>query len=147
MATAYLGLGANLGDPGAQLDDAIARLDAHPDIDVVKRSQRIVTKAWGRTRQPDFTNQVIAIETTLKAHALLDACLQIEDEMGRIRKEVWGPRVIDIDVIVYEDVVIKSARLTLPHPYAHQRDFVLDPLREIAPEAADWVLERAKAPQ
>jgi 2-amino-4-hydroxy-6-hydroxymethyldihydropteridine diphosphokinase len=73
---------------------------------------------------------------------LLDILLGIELEMGRVRMEVWGPRHIDIDIVAYDRIEIGSPRLTLPHPHAHERDFVLDPLREIAPEMVDWLLAR-----
>jgi 2-amino-4-hydroxy-6-hydroxymethyldihydropteridine diphosphokinase len=143
---AFLGLGANLGDPAAQIEEALVRLDAHPDIAVVARSGMIVTKAWGRTDQPDFTNRVVVVATGLSPAVLLDACLHVEQAMGRVRREIWGPRVIDIDIVAYEKLVLRSGRLTLPHPHAHRRQFVLGPLREIAPEMADWVVDQANAP-
>ena len=90
---------------------------------------------------------VVAIETNLKPRALLDACFAIEHTLGRDARSVWGPRKIDIDLLIYEDFVVKSSRLTLPHPYAHSRPYVIGPLREIAPEIADWVVARSKAPQ
>ncbi len=144
---AWLSLGANLGDPKAQLIEAISRLDAHPHIGVLARSTVSTTKAWGKTDQPDFANMAIAVETDLKPMQLLEICLGIEVEMGRIRREVWGPRLIDIDMIAFDDYVIHTARLTLPHPYAHSRDFVLEPLREIAPDIADWVVQVANRPR
>jgi len=73
---------------------------------------------------------------------LLHACLDIEREMGRVRHEVWGPRLIDIDIIAYERIEMDSTKLILPHRFAHERDFVLDPLREISPETADWIVQR-----
>ena len=144
---AWLSLGANLGDPVAQLAEAIRRIDAHPGIRVVKQSSLLVTKPWGKTDQPDFANQAIEVETSLKPMEFLDVLLSIELTMGRVREEVWGPRVIDIDIIAYDRVEIRSPRLTLPHPYAHERDFVLDPLRQIAEDVADWVLECAARPR
>lgn len=142
MATAWLSLGANIGDPPAQLAEAARRLDAHPDIRVSAQSSVIHTKAWGKTDQPDFANMAATVETTLPPIDLLHACLDIEREMGRVRHEVWGPRLIDIDIVAYERLEIESAKLTLPHRFAHERDFVLFPLREIAPETADWLLAR-----
>jgi 2-amino-4-hydroxy-6-hydroxymethyldihydropteridine diphosphokinase len=147
VAQAFLGLGANLGDPAAQIEAALARLDAHNDIAVVARSRMIVTRAWGRTDQPDFTNMVAAVATGLPPQALLEACLDVEQAMGRVRREVWGPRIIDIDIIAYGKLVLRSGRLTLPHPHAHRRQFVLGPLREIAPDVADWVVGQANAPR
>src|SRR5690606_18892763 len=135
-------LGANIGDPPAQLEDAISRLNAHGRIAVTRRSSVIRTAAWGKTDQPDFANMAAEVETDLSPIDLLHACLDIERDMGRVRHEVWGPRLIDIDLIAYERVVMESAKLTLPHRFAHERDFVLAPLREISPETADWLLRR-----
>lgn len=142
MPTAWLSLGANIGDPAGQLADAIARLDAHQAISVVAQSTVIRTKAWGKTDQPDFANMAATVETDLLPVDLLHACLDIEREMGRVRHEVWGPRLIDIDIIAYERVEMDSTKLILPHRFAHERDFVLDPLREISPETADWIVQR-----
>lgn len=144
-ATAWLSLGANLGDPPAQLAEAIRRIHAHPAISVTRQSSVLATKPWGKTDQPDFANQAVALETNLQPMELLDVILGIELDMGRVREEVWGPRVIDIDMIAYDRVVMQTPRLTLPHPYAHERDFVLDPLREIDADVVEWLLERAKA--
>jgi len=142
MPTAWLSLGANIGDPAAQLVDAIIRLDAHEAISVIAQSRIIRTKAWGKTDQPDFANMAATVETELLPVDLLHACLDIEREMGRVRHEVWGPRLIDIDIIAYERVEMDSTKLVLPHRFAHQRGFVLDPLREISPETADWIIQR-----
>ena len=136
MAKAWLSLGANIGDPAAQLDEAIRRMEAHAEIKVTKQSQKIITKAWGKTDQPDFANMAAEVETSLQPIDLLDVLLGVEMAMGRVRKEVWGPRLIDIDIIAYDGVEMKTPRLTLPHPYAHERDFVLTPLSEIAPEVS-----------
>lgn len=140
MPKAWLSLGANIGDPSAQLAEAIRLLDAHDHIRVTAQSSVIRTKAWGKTDQPDFANMAATIETELAPVDLLHACLDIERDMGRVRHEVWGPRLIDIDLIAYERVQMESAKLTLPHRFAHERDFVLEPLREISPETADWIL-------
>lgn len=142
MPTAWLSLGANIGDPAAQLTDAIARLNAHQSISVVAQSSVIRTKAWGKTDQPDFANMAATVETDLLPVDLLHACLDIEREMGRVRHEVWGPRLIDIDIIAYERFEMDTTKLILPHRFAHERDFVLDPLREISPDTADWITRR-----
>ena len=144
---AWLSLGANLGNPAAQLADAVLRIDAHPAINVVKRSSVLATKPWGKTDQPDFANMALGIETTLKPVELLDVLLGIELAMGRVREEVWGPRLIDIDIIAFDQFEIRSPRLTLPHPYAHERDFVLIPLGEIAPDVIEWVKSTAAKPR
>ncbi|ODT69740.1 MAG: 2-amino-4-hydroxy-6-hydroxymethyldihydropteridine diphosphokinase [Pelagibacterium sp. SCN 63-23] len=142
MARAWLSLGANIGDPVTQLDEAMHRLAAHDRIAVVARSTIIRTKPWGKTDQPDFANMAAEIETGLLPVDLLHACLDIERDMGRVRHEVWGPRLIDIDLIAYERLEMETAKLTLPHRFAHERDFVLTPLREIAPDLADWIVGR-----
>ena len=139
---AWLSLGANLGDPPAQLAEAIRRIAAHPAIHVGRQSSVLATKPWGKTYQPDFANQAVEVETSLTPLELLDVILGIELAMGRVREEVWGPRLIDIDMIAYERVEMQTPRLTLPHPYAHERDFVLDPLREIDGDVVRWLLER-----
>lgn len=146
-STAWLSLGANIGDPPAQLAEAITRIDAHEQVTVIARSPQIITKAWGKTDQPDFANMAIAVETGLNPLELLEVLLGIELEMGRERVEVWGPRVIDIDIIAYDRIEMATPRLTLPHPHAHSRDFVLVPLAEIAPDTADWVIATAAAPR
>lgn len=143
MARAVLALGANMGNPAQQLERAIEAIAAHPEISLLKQSTVIVTPPWGKTDQAEFHNAAVLVETTLKPSDLLDFCLATEAEIGRVRVEKWGPRVIDIDVIAYDDLVLESKRLTLPHPYAHERDFVLVPVREIAPEIADWLVNRA----
>lgn len=142
MAIAWLSLGANIGDPPAQLAEAIRRLDARPHIRLVAQSAVIRTAAWGKTDQPDFANMAATVETDLPPVDLLHACLDIERDMGRVRHEVWGPRLIDIDLIAYERIEMDTAKLTLPHRFAHERDFVLSPLREISPETADWIIAR-----
>lgn len=145
MARAWLSLGANIGDPPAQLAEAINRLDAHDRIRVVAQSAIIRTAPWGKTDQPDFANMAATVETDLAPLDLLQACLEIECAMGRVRHEVWGPRRIDIDLIAYERIEMESATLTLPHRFAHERDFVLVPLREIAPDTAEWLVGRMQA--
>lgn len=139
---AWLSLGANLGDPAAQLAEAIRRIDAHPAISVTRQSATLATKPWGKTDQPDFLNQALQVETTLEPIDVLDFVLSIELAMGRVREEVWGPRLIDIDMIAYDRLELETPRLTLPHPHAHERDFVLTPLGEIAPEVTAWIKDR-----
>ncbi|MEE7447475.1 2-amino-4-hydroxy-6-hydroxymethyldihydropteridine diphosphokinase [Methylobacterium radiotolerans] len=131
---AYLGIGSNVGDMSAMLDRAVSGLAASPGITVVARSSDYRTPPWGKTDQPWFLNGALAVETDLDPHGLLDACLRVEHELGRIREERWGPRVIDIDVLAYEGASIDDARLVLPHRYVRERAFVLVPLAEIAPD-------------
>jgi 2-amino-4-hydroxy-6-hydroxymethyldihydropteridine diphosphokinase len=141
MSKAWLSLGANLGDPPAQLAEAVRRIAAHQDITVTAQSAVLTTKPWGKTDQPDFANMAIALETGLQPIELLDVVLGIERDMGRVRDEVWGPRLIDIDIIAYDRREMKSPRLTLPHPHAHERSFVLDPLRQIDDSMATWIMD------
>ena len=143
MSKAWLSLGANIGDPPAQLADAVDRIISQPQIALIAASSVVTTKPWGKTDQPDFANMAMSIVTSLKPLELLDVLQGIELAMGRERIEVWGPRLIDIDIIAYDRRIESSPRLTLPHPYAHERDFVLDPLREIDPDTADWVIAKA----
>jgi 2-amino-4-hydroxy-6-hydroxymethyldihydropteridine diphosphokinase len=131
--TAYLRLGSNLGDRRGHLVAAVRRLNGTPGIRVVTVSSIFETKPVGHTAQPDFLNLVAAVATALAPHALLDTCLRIETELGRVRHERWGPRTVDLDLLSYEDIRIDDARFTLPHPRMLERGFVLVPLAEIAP--------------
>ncbi len=130
--TAYLSLGANLGDKAAMLARATARLAAMPDVAVVARSGLYRTPPWGDLEQDWFLNAALGLRTTLAPHALLDACLALEAALGRVRARRWGPRAIDLDLLTYEGAVLSDARLTLPHPLMLERAFVLVPLAEIA---------------
>ncbi len=132
--TAFLGLGANLGDREANIREALRKLDLLPTIDVKTVSSLIETTPVGITEQPDFLNAAAEIETTLTPHRLLEAILAVEKDLGRERTLRWGPRVIDIDILIYEDKQIKSPSLTLPHPRLTERAFALAPLAEIAPD-------------
>lgn len=143
MSAAWLSLGANIGDPEVQLNTALGHLESHPSLDISTRSTIARTPAWGKTDQPDFFNITLEIATEMLPLELLDACQAIENQMGRVRKEKWGPRLIDIDIIAFERLVLTSERLTLPHMHAHQREFVMDPLREISPDTATWIVETA----
>lgn len=143
MSKAWLSLGANIGDPHAQLAEAVERIISLPQIALIAVSNPIVTKPWGKIDQPDFVNLAMAIITSHQPLELLDALQEIERTMGRVREEVWGPRLIDIDIIAYDRRVLASSRLTLPHPFAHERAFVLDPLAEIAPDIAGWITKQA----
>lgn len=134
MRQAYLGLGSNIGDKAAMLDAAVAGLEARPGIRVTARSRDYRTPPWGDTDQDWFLNGALGVETTLDPHGLLDACLAVETELGRVRERRWGPRAIDIDVLSYEGAAVEDARLILPHRFVRERAFVLVPLAEIAPD-------------
>lgn len=131
---AYLGIGSNIGDMARMLDRAVAGLSATPGISVNARSADYRTPPWGKTDQSWFLNGALAIDTDLGPHDLLDACLSVEHDLGRVREERWGPRLIDIDVLSYEGAAVSDARLILPHRYVRERAFVLVPLAEIAPD-------------
>ncbi len=133
MNTAYLGLGSNLGDRRQHLAEAVRRLHAGPALQVVKVSPVYESSPVGVTAQPDFLNLVVQVVTTHTPHGLLAECLRIETDLGRVRHERWGPRTIDIDLLIYGDARIADERLTVPHPWMHERSFVLTPLAEIAP--------------
>lgn len=133
---ATLGLGGNIGDPVRAMAEALRALDARPDCRVVAVSRLYRTPPWGKTDQDWFFNACALIETRLGAEPLLDTCLAIERDMKRERKERWGPRTIDIDVLTYEGVEQSGGRLELPHPRMTGRGFVLMPLADVAPTLA-----------
>ena len=137
---AHLGLGANLGDAAATLRRALQALDALPHTRLSRASRLYRTPAWGVTEQPDFVNAVAEVETTLSPRALLDALLAVERAFGRVRaadgSDRWGPRSLDLDILLYADARIDVPGLQLPHPQMHRRAFVLVPLLEIAPSLA-----------
>lgn len=130
---AFIGLGGNLGDVRPRLEAAIDALGAVPGVVVTARSRFFRTAPWGNPDQPDFINAAIAVSTTLGAHALLDVLLAIERGAGRVRDgERWGPRTLDLDLLVYGDERIHDERLSVPHPRMAERAFVLLPLADIA---------------
>lgn len=129
----FIGLGSNLGDRAYYLDAAIAALTG-PMLKIVAVSRIYETEPWGVMDQPLFWNQVIEVDTTLEPLDLLHTCQEIEHQLGRERKVHWGPRTIDIDLLLYDNRASETEELRLPHPYLEDRAFVLAPLREIAPE-------------
>ena len=133
MNTAFVALGANLGDPASTVRAAFAALANLPDSRIVHCSSLYRTAPVGLADQPEFINAVAQLETNLAPEALLDALLEIEQRFGRIRAERNGPRTLDLDVLLYNDQFVDLPRLTLPHPRLHLRAFVLQPLAEIAP--------------
>ena len=135
MKTVAVGLGANLGDAKASVLAAIAMLDLLPETRLLRASKLYRTPAWGRTQQPDFINAVALLETGLGARDLLDRLLMIELDFGRVRAsgERWGPRTLDLDLLLFGIDVIDEPGLQVPHPHLHERAFALLPLAEIAP--------------
>lgn len=133
--TAYLGLGTNMGDRAATLAAAKAALAATPGLTLTRASSLYETAPQGLTDQPWFLNAVLEVETSLEPAALLFACLAVEARFGRERTVRWGPRTLDVDVLLFGDRTIDTAELQVPHPRLHERAFVLVPLHEIAPDA------------
>ncbi|MCQ1057233.1 2-amino-4-hydroxy-6-hydroxymethyldihydropteridine diphosphokinase [Photobacterium sp. DNB23_23_1] len=135
MIQAYIAIGSNLSDPVAQANSAIEVLKQHPDLNVIAVSSLYSSTPMGPQDQPDYINAVIAVETELSPLALLDCTQSIEQEHGRVRKaERWGPRTLDLDIVLYGDLEHHCERLTVPHYGMKVREFVLYPLAEIAPE-------------
>jgi 2-amino-4-hydroxy-6-hydroxymethyldihydropteridine diphosphokinase len=148
---AFIGLGANIGDPGRQLRDALAALDAIPGTRLMRASSLWRTAPVGYAAQPDFVNAVAEVETAQAPRALLEALLAIEKRFGRERSFANAPRTLDLDLLLYGDRVLSEQGLELPHPRMHERAFVLAPLVEIAPEVeipgkgrADALLARCR---
>jgi 2-amino-4-hydroxy-6-hydroxymethyldihydropteridine diphosphokinase len=131
---AFLGMGSNLGDRQEYLDDACRELSAHQSVKVIQSSSLYETEPVGYLAQGWFLNQVVEIETTLAPDELLRFTQDIENKLGRKRLIHWGPRVIDLDILLYGNRIINTPSLTVPHPRMYERCFVLMPLREIAPD-------------
>lgn len=132
MRTYWIALGTNMGDRQANLEAALQAMhDA--GLAITKRSSVVETKAWGKTDQPDFLNQVVEVKSMEEPEDMLTMLQKMEADLGRVRHEHWGPRPIDLDILLVDQEIIQSDRLTVPHPYMTERDFVLDPLNEIAP--------------
>jgi len=133
--TAFVGLGANLGDAAATVRAALQRLEDLPQTRLTRASALYRTPAWGRSDQPDFINAVAQLATSLSADALLDALLSLERVFGRTREAAgrWGPRTLDLDLLLYGDHCIDRPGLRVPHPHLHERAFVLVPLLALAP--------------
>jgi len=133
MANVFLLLGSNLGNREMYLQQAIMGIEAEIAL-VAKASGVYETQSWGNNDAPDYLNQVVLLQTNLPPRDLLDKILYIEKALGRERREKWGPRFIDIDILFYDDKVIDEPGLQIPHPRLHERGFTLEPLAEIAPE-------------
>ena len=140
--TAYLGLGSNVGDREAILRNALSKLAECADIELIRCSKFLENPAVGGPENaPPFLNAAAEIQTTLGSHALLHQLLEIEKSLGRLRREKWAPRTIDLDILLYGDHIIASDELVVPHPLMHERRFVLQPLAEIAPDAVHPALQ------
>jgi len=139
-----LAFGANLGDPRSQILDAWNRIGRIPGVRCQSLSSLHLTKpVGGPENQPDYLNGAGLVDTTLLPEQFLDEIMEIERVMGRKRTEHWGPRIIDIDILLFGDLVIQTERLTIPHPRMHERSFALDPAAEIAPEMIHPILGKS----
>ena len=141
MSIVHIGIGSNLGNREENCLKAIRFLSQN-GIHVRKRSSMYETEPWGVKEQPGFINMTIEGETGLRPAELLEVLKKIEDEIGRTETYRWGPRVIDLDVLLYDNLVMHTPELTIPHPRMHEREFVLRPLAEIAPDKIHPVLKK-----
>jgi 2-amino-4-hydroxy-6-hydroxymethyldihydropteridine diphosphokinase len=145
---AILGLGSNVGDGVRNIDEAISRLTADAKLELVARSKLYRTAPWGVTDQAAFVNACISVRTSLTPRHLLEHCLGVENAMGRVRKQRWGPRIIDVDILTYGALTVDEPDLIIPHPRIVERAFVLVPLKDVAPglringEKIETLLER-----
>jgi 2-amino-4-hydroxy-6-hydroxymethyldihydropteridine diphosphokinase len=135
IVLAYVGLGANLGDREGSIRRAVKLLGAADGVEVLSVSTLRETEPWGPVEQPPYLNGAVELETALGPRALLELLLDVERRLGRVRTERWGPRTIDLDLLLHGDGVVEEPGLTLPHPRLHERRFALEPLAELAPDA------------
>lgn len=135
MTRAYVGMGSNLGDRVRNLAAALAALEASQGVSVAAVSRLYESEPWGVADQPAFANAVAALDTSLTAHELLAECKRIEAELGRVEGVRYGPRAIDIDILLFGDSALETPDLTIPHPRLLEREFVVTPLLEVAPGA------------
>jgi len=133
MNRCYLALGSNQKNPERQLRLAIKAIDNFPNTSIKNVSSLLWTKAWGIHTQQDFCNAVVEIVTQLNPALLLSWCRETENNQGRVRKKTWGPRTLDIDILLYAKRTINSKGLTIPHPHMLEREFVMQPFLEINP--------------
>jgi 2-amino-4-hydroxy-6-hydroxymethyldihydropteridine diphosphokinase len=141
MNIAYLLIGGNEGDRSAYLQETIRRI-RYPGSKLLRQSSVYETAAWGKTGQPSFLNQALILETPMDAPALMEALLATEEELGRVRTERYGSRTVDIDILFFNEEVIRLSWLTIPHPEVARRRFALTPLDEIAPGYVHPVLQK-----
>lgn len=148
VSRAFIGLGGNLGDPALSMRQALSGLSEAPSTRIVKVSSLYRTPPWGKTDQPPFLNAAVKIETDLSPQELLSVVLLVEQALGRERKERWGPRTIDIDILIYGGRTVDEPGLCVPHPRLTERAFALAPLVDVMPDAevagrpaGDWFAE------
>lgn len=137
----YILLGTNLGDKFSNLSNAIQKLSSFSLL-ITRKSSIYKTAAWGNTNQDDFLNQVLEIKTNIDPQELLKICLSIEKEIGRIRNEKWEARIIDIDILFYNEITFTNKDLNIPHAFLHKRGFTLQPMAELNPNLMHPVLKK-----
>lgn len=142
MSIAYIGIGSNLGDREENCEKALALLE-QKGIKTLKRSSMIETEPWGVREQPKFMNMAVEVTTDMVPTQLLLKLKEVETELGRTETTRWGPRIIDLDILFYNDIVMNSPELEIPHPHMREREFVLIPLSEIAPDKIHPVLKKS----
>lgn len=141
--TAFIAIGSNMESPAANCQRAMDRLADSPGMTLLARSSLYRSEPFGKTDQDWFVNAVVRIDTSLSPEELLKTCLSIEQEMGRTRSEKWGPRIIDLDILFYDDLILKLEGLEIPHPGIPERSFVLVPMNEIAPDCIHPQLKKS----
>ncbi|MBE0426732.1 MAG: 2-amino-4-hydroxy-6-hydroxymethyldihydropteridine diphosphokinase [Nitrospirae bacterium] len=144
MSTAYIGIGSNLGNREENCFHAIELLEKK-GIKIKKKSSLYETEPWGIKQQPIFLNMAVEIETELEPDKLLRLLKDIEKKLGRKNTLKWGPRIIDLDILIFDDIILNKKDLKIPHPLMHKRGFVLKPLNEIAPKINHPLLNRSIA--
>ncbi len=142
MSVVYIGIGSNLGNREVNCKKALEQIRQR-GMTIRKESSRYETEPWGVHDQPHFLNMAVEIETELGPEELLRALKGIETAMGRSKTFKWGPRIIDLDILLFGDLVLDGEELKIPHPFMHERDFVLKPLAEIAPGVKHPVLRKS----
>lgn len=145
MTDVLLSLGSNTNDPPKQLARAVKHLGSLKGVEILRVSKPLVTAPWGKTDQPDFLNLAVLLRTTLTVVELMENILMIELKLGRLRAEKWGPRNIDIDIILFGNAIEQNSLVTVPHPHMHARKFVLEPSAEIAHDMYHPILKKTIA--
>ena len=140
--SAYIALGSNMGDKRKYLEDAVKAMESDPNCRLLQTSDFMVTKPYGPVEQEDFLNGCMKIRTLYTPSELLRFLQKLEQEAKRTREVHWGPRTLDLDILLYDDIVTSEDELTIPHPEMHKRSFVLEPLKQIAPNAVHPVLRQ-----
>lgn len=134
----FIGLGSNLGDRRANILEALRLLHSMPGVTVLRVSSLYRSEPWGVTDQPDFLNLVAEVATSRNPREMLDACREVERRMGRVRERRWGPRNIDVDILLFDELKFEEEDLIIPHPRMWERDFVVVPLRELMTGEGGW---------